>query len=408
MKIKMAILLVKNLQKLKPQPLVSSLTKYLSAAGKEELQSLLESFPIESHKPRCDGSTICYSAFSMMQNALFIELLTLCFMIGPRVCTDCHELTHAIDLLPAFMARVNGKICSYHYCSFSRQKIWYGSDPFHLPAAKDVIETNPDSGASKNWRAKVTDSLIQNACVSHKTVTQAIEEICHDLEHRCKNVEGPLRVVVKERDKLSLELEAVTRCNRELESQRGKSSQLISGLDHNLATLEKKAKKASARADDLATRLSAMQKELGEKIRELQENADSDRERARSRELDLLATVTEKDDQLDELREELQSKAQENLSLIEKIDIVTKEKDMALEKCAEQTRDMDRLQNGLEGKTRLCSDREETIKELEAEKEKILLDWDKAQKKVLVFNLIVSQMLKHACSMSKRRLRLRG
>lgn len=236
----------------------------------------------------------------------------------------------------------------------------------------------------------MADALLQNARISHEFIIQQVGEICRDLEHRCSDVEAPLRAVAEERDNLAAELEALKRRNRELEIQAEQSSHAISTLQQDIARLEKRATSASARAEELSARLAAAQKELEDVRRDSQESAQSEREKARTRELDLMATLTEREDQLEELQEEVRERTAENEELRRTLDALSKENAAGLETSAALRREISGLKAALEAKTLRCSARDEEVKRLLADKEYLRSEMEQLYKKVFFLDILTS------------------
>ncbi|GAD92284.1 hypothetical protein NFIA_070450 [Paecilomyces variotii No. 5] len=243
-------------------------------------------------------------------------------------------------------------------------------------------QTMFEIGASKNWRAKISQTLIQNAYSSHETVVHKIEEICRDLEYRCHNVEAPLRDVTDQRDQLVLELEALERRNRELEIRVEQSSHAAHTLQQEMAHLEEKAQSASARSKDLATQLAAAQKELEDEKRDSQEIAASEREKSRSKELDLMASLTEKEDQIEDLQSELHDKSLENERLRETIETVMENNTSGCELIASLRQEIDELQHSLRNKISHNDRMDSEIRELVSHMERLHSERDGLQDKL--------------------------
>ncbi|KAL1851940.1 hypothetical protein Plec18170_006243 [Paecilomyces lecythidis] len=237
-------------------------------------------------------------------------------------------------------------------------------------------------GASNDWRTKIGQALIENAYSSHETVIHKIEEICRDMEYRCHNAEAPLRDVTDQRDQLASEVEALKRHNRELEIRVEQSSHATHTLQQEMAHLEEEAKKTSARSKDLETQLAAAQKELEDEKRDSQEYAASEREKARSKELDLIASLTEKEDQVEELQNELHDKSLENGRLRETVETVIENNTSGCELIASLRQEIGELQQTLRNKTSDNDRMDSEIREFSSHKERLQSERDDLQNKL--------------------------
>lgn len=400
----MAVSFLSSLQK---TPHLELAIGQLLASESRMLYSLLEHFPVQPRQTQCTGSTTCNAAFSTSQNQLCIALFVTFFMALSGNTSDRNSnLPDSTNLLALFMSRIKSNLAHSHECSSASKPS--SADLFNLRTAPKA----PSDNASRDWRTKMADALLQNARISHESIVQRVEEICQDLEHRCHNVEAPLRAVVEERDNLAAELEALRRRNRELEIQIEQSSHAISTLQQDITRLEKRATSATTRADELSARLATTQKQLEDERRDSQESAHSEREKARTRELDLMATVTEREDQLEELQEEVREKEAENEELRRTVDAMSKENAAGLESSAALRREINGLKEALETKSLLCSERDEEVKRLLADKEYMRSETEQLHQRVsflaILTRLNIFRMSNMICRSSRRFRNLTG
>lgn len=253
-------------------------------------------------------------------------------------------------------------------------------------------------GASKDWRAKMGESLMENAYSSHESIIQKVGEICRDLEYRCHNVEAPLRDVTDQRDQLASEVEALKRHNRELGIRVEQSSHAALALQQEMTRLKEEADSATARSQYLATQLAAAQKELEDEKRDSQETAVSEREKARSRELDLIATLTEKEDRVEELHNELNHRSAENERLRETIETLSEKNTSGSEIIASLRQEVDELQQSVENKTSDNNRMDSEIKALVSDRDRLRSERDDLQHKVssksyAVYYIILTYMI---------------
>ncbi|CRG82883.1 Intracellular protein transport protein USO1 [Talaromyces islandicus] len=226
-------------------------------------------------------------------------------------------------------------------------------------------------GSSHEWRSKLATSLLENAQTSHQSIIQQMEAICRDFESRCASIEKPLAAVARERDELRRQLEEAREVNMELESQTLQSSEMISSLTSEKAQLAENNRDYSLQVEHLTEKVDVLQSELDSAREKSQEGLEMERTKARTRELDLMATVTERDDLLEEQQIEMDGMRQENTHLKERVDAISeRNEEVSQERDAlhaevsklqkEATQDRESLQNEISRLHQLMDIREST------------------------------------------------
>ncbi|KAJ9273811.1 hypothetical protein DTO212C5_90 [Paecilomyces variotii] len=357
--------------------LAHSAFRFISSdSGTELLSSRMKSFPM-SCQGCCEGADICRPAFVSMQNSLFVDLV---FLSCTSTLSDNPSSTSpsTFPMLASCFSMVKKSVSEKCHCSFS-------SSNRSIQISMSLNATAPvrfEVGASKDWRAKMGESLMQNACSSHESIIQKVGEICRDLEYRCHNVEAPLRDVTDQRDQLASEVEALKRHNRELGIRVEQSSHAALTLQQEMTRLKEEADSATARSQYLATQLAAAQKELEDEKRDSQETAVSERQKARSRELDLIATLTEKEDRVEELHNELNHRSAENERLRETIETLSEKNTSGSEMIASLRQEVDELQQSVDNKTSDNNRMDSEIKALVSDRDRLRSERDDLQHKL--------------------------
>ncbi|KAH2670765.1 hypothetical protein KXW25_006445 [Aspergillus fumigatus] len=214
--------------------------------------------------------------------------------------------------------------------------------------------------------AKLCEKINKNG-IDWQVQMMKMEEVCFDLEQRCTTIEAPLRAVKDERDQIAVQAEQLKQQKSELELQLQQASGTISELQQEIFHLENHARSTSARVEELSTCLDTARRELEDQRRTSQETTNSEREKARTRELDLLASITEKDDQIEELQEETRNLREDNNALRQILDTVSKEKNTSLEHTAALKQDVVRLEQCVEHGKLLLAQRDEEMSRLQAD-----------------------------------------
>ncbi|KAF7156422.1 hypothetical protein CNMCM5623_010092 [Aspergillus felis] len=315
-----------GLQSVEPRILSSAMPAYDLREISHTLNELVGIFPKKPNHSQCRGANLCYASTSNSANELLFDLIVFTSHMsvlatmgsgtnnpsGTSNLANC--LLKAKELIPK------------NKCSFS------GFEPWDL-RVKSPLTGLPKRGpiSRDDWKAGIAETLMLSSRMTHDNLIRKIEEVCFDLEQRCTTIEAPLRAVEEERDQIAVQAEQLQQQKSELELQLQQASSTISELQQEISHLEKHALSTSARVEELSASLDTARRELEDHRRNSQETTNSEREKARTRELDLLATITEKDDQIEELQLETRNLQEDNDALRQTLDTVSKEKGTVLE-----------------------------------------------------------------------------
>ncbi|PYH98796.1 hypothetical protein BO71DRAFT_437883 [Aspergillus ellipticus CBS 707.79] len=149
---------------------------------------------------------------------------------------------------------------------------------------------------------------------------QHLKEQNNTLESQLQQSSVTIMELQQERSELSLEEQQLKGQNNSLESQLQQASGTIAELQQEISRLENHAEAASLRAEDLSANLSAARKDLETQRQDSQETVMNEREKARTKELDLVASITERDDQLEALQEEIMDQRKNSQMLLSQKD----------------------------------------------------------------------------------------
>ncbi|GAA85789.1 similar to An11g09530 [Aspergillus luchuensis IFO 4308] len=303
----------------------ASLNSAIFAEPLEQCQQVLwkiiESFPRNHALSSCHGSQECGAARSQLENELIYGFLSF-YLHALLSQTTTQDTIAGNATLQMFLAQ-NKQLLHGQKCSFSEAE--------SSRAAKTYTTLNVREGVSapssrSDWRSSMSETLMLNARVSNDSLMRKMEEVCYDLEQRCDDVEAPLRAMEQERNAISAEAQQLREQNGALELQVQQASDTMGGLRLEISRLETHAEAASIRAEELSATLDAARRDLEDQRREFQDNMASEVEKARTRELDLVASITERDDQLESLHDEMIAQRAENTNLQNALDEASKEK----------------------------------------------------------------------------------
>ncbi|KAJ5624526.1 hypothetical protein N7510_000835 [Penicillium lagena] len=365
--LKVARLILCGLQEMQSQSALSSIQTLISAFGKNSIGGLFENFPAQSNQTDCTGSGTCSSVLNMSHDQLVLDLFDL--HSAAALAQNGGDST-IIKTMMSFVDRVArslpGSKCGFSIASPKDFRVTF--------AVQDRHDFSIDHGSNRNWRSGITEVLMQNAQASHDCMIKKVEDICSDLEQRCYNVEAPLRAIEEERNSAIHEAEQLKQHNEELEIRLHESSNTVSALRHDLSCLEEHAGNASARAEELSASLDSARHDLQEQHQAFEEKMRAEMDKARSRELDLIATSTEKDDRVDEIREELDSLQGKKQQMLQTLDTLSQEKAFALEASASLRQDLVNAKALIESSRLLSVQKEDEVKRLLTDREDMLME----------------------------------
>lgn len=370
-----AELLLSNFQSAQFQLITSCLLN--SASTKETMASLLGRFPTVQNQTHCQGCEVCYCAYGTLKNKIFLSLFEIYFSSA----LSQHRDNTDILVMKSFVGRVTPSLTQKNCLFFTSDRQSFQQSLF-VRDRRDFASANLPA---RDWRPGVAEKLAQNARTSHDTMMKLLGDVCLDLERRCYDVEGPLRSVEAERDQHALGAEQLRHQKEELERQLGQSATSVSALQQDLTRLEEHAEGACARAEELSASLDATRQEFQDQRRLSEQTLHVEREAARTRELDLIAMSTAKDDQLEELQDELRRLQSENELMRQKLDLSSKDKAASSETTASLRSELEEVKGHLASARDMCSQKENEVKRLLTDKEDMRMEMGTMKTKVWVF-----------------------
>ncbi|KAJ5816383.1 hypothetical protein N7447_008616 [Penicillium robsamsonii] len=343
-----------GVQKVHPELLFSNVNNSM-ARLREALGEMVEYFPRLPSESQCGGAAWCGSELYTNQNKLFLSLLKL-YKASAQNETDI--------VMESFVGRVEQSIPSLN-CAFSSTtpKAFRGS--LVLRDRHDLSSTQ----ITRDWRSGVTELFMQNAQTSHDSMMRKIEDMCFDLESRCHDVEGPLRAAEEERDRYAMENEQLKTQNTELETKSRGLSDCFVELGHENTRLEQLLQGQCAYTDELTTSLESARVELQQQQQSSEKAVLVEREKARSKELEMMATLTEKDDQLEELQREMCCLQMKNEQIRQSLDQVSSERATLSELSSSLKQDLASATEALKQTRLLADEKEDEVSRLLAQEE---------------------------------------
>ncbi|CAG7964363.1 unnamed protein product [Penicillium nalgiovense] len=364
----LAHLVLAGVQEVHPEIMLSSVNNSMVPL-KEVLGDMVEHFPRQPSESQCSDREWCASELYTKKNRLFLSLLGLYNMATAQNGSGI--------IMKSFMRRVEQSMPSID-CAFSTTtpKAFRGS--LTLRDRHDLSSTQ----INRNWRSGVTELFMQNAQTSHDSMMRKIEDTCSDLERRCYDVEGPLRAAEEERDIYASENEQLKRQNKELNEQLStnntevqtklqNSHECFVELDHEKTRLEQLLQGQYAYTEELTVSLGSTREDLQQQQRSSEKALLDEKEKARSKELEMMATLTGKDDQLEELQEEMCSLQMKNEQTCLNLDQVTSEKAKLSELCSSLEQELANATEALKQIRILADEREDEVNRLLAQEEEL-------------------------------------
>ncbi|KAL2808385.1 hypothetical protein BJX63DRAFT_35689 [Aspergillus granulosus] len=369
-KLRLAQLLLNGLRSSELLPLPSTLMISTSEKYGDAIRHLVESFPRQTGHAGCEGVAACYHANSKLENELIFDLLT--FWLEATLSRSAGPVapqSSEVVILQRILAK-SKHMMPRTKCTFSDTKALDLRNSFSLP--KICEKTNISRG---DWRAEMTNIMTASSRMVNDSILQKVENICYDLEQRCDGIEAPLRKAEEERNQQYLEAERLKQQNSDLEHELQAASNTILGLQEEMSRLEVHANSATSRAGELSISLTQARHAL-EDLRSTSEGTlTSEREKFRTRELDMIASLSAKDDRLEELQEQIKSQAEENARLEAMLATMSKERESSLESISTLKDEVSILRTELEKK-------DEEIKHLMTGKEVVDKQTEELQAKL--------------------------
>lgn len=388
-------LLLSGLQNVKPLLQSPSVHELVMTLGEVTVKELLLSFPRKPQQPGCENSSACYVAISEAQNSLFVDLFGICARSAfpGRIQEGNSGPDNIGNRLAAFMGHLIDLFAS-SCCSFSASRPL----DIHNVFPSLVSRKQPtDNFSTRDWRAKMAETLMLNARTSYDHMLEKVEEICYDLEHRCYNTEAPLRAVQKERDQLMAEANELKQRNEDLQVQLQQASNTISDLRQDIVRLESHAERVSCRSEALSADLDSVRRELESQRHQSEKVVQVERENSRTRELELIATATEREDQIEGLERQLNLQTAENNELQHNLETLSGEHATLMEEAHLLNERVSGLEVSLEEYRLLLAQKDEEAKRSSVNKEHLSLkirDLEaKLEEKVLEYSTLSSALL---------------
>ena len=160
----------------------------------------------------------------------------------------------------------------------------------------EAVSTPHMDSASLHWRDGLRKEMSRDIDCRYEGIIRMVGEICRDLELRCNNNEHPLREEQARSHNLRAKLESSERDNAELIFQARSHQSTISALETERDRLANQVEATERQLEELGTSLDNIRQEFDHAKRAAQAAVDS----ARQQDLVYLATMTGKDEVLEE------------------------------------------------------------------------------------------------------------
>ncbi|KAJ5154576.1 uncharacterized protein N7500_010015 [Penicillium coprophilum] len=353
----LALSILAGVQEVHPEIMLSSVNNSMAPLRKV-LGEMMEYFPQQPSESQCGGGSWCGSELYTKQNKLFLSLLKLYNVVSEQKRGDI--------IMKCFMGRVE-QLMPRIECAFSTTS----PNAFRGSLALRDRHGLSSTQINRDWRSGVTELFMQNAQSSHDSMMRKIEDMCFDLESRCHDVEGPLRATEEERDKYASENEQLRAQNTELETKSRGLSDCFAELGHEKTYVEQLLQGQYTYTDELKTLLESAREEIQRQQQTSEKTLLVEKEKARSKELEMMATLTEKDDQLEELQQEMCSLQMKNEQTRQSLDQVSSESATLSELSSSLKQELASATETLKQTKLLADEKEDDVNRLQAQEEEL-------------------------------------
>ncbi|KAL4773675.1 hypothetical protein BDW60DRAFT_19971 [Aspergillus nidulans var. acristatus] len=327
------------------------------------INDLMKGFPRQQpFASKCDGAIICYSSALRLENDLLCDLLAFWAEATLPQNTEEPSFSPGTAMLINILSR-SKLLLPELKCATSQIK------PLETRSANPTLEIREAADTPRNnWRNNMRDVMMANTKMLNDSIMQKVEDICYDLEQRCGNIEAPLKVAEEERTKYYLEAEQLKEQNRRLQDQLQQATSTNAELREEMSRLAGHAGSATDRVNELSTSLAQARHELEELQRTSQDALSIQRELFKTRELDLVASLTEREERLDELQEEIKCQTVASGELRVNLAEASKVRESLIGEIAAFKAEVSSLQTKIEENKVSLTQKDERIKQLVVEK----------------------------------------
>lgn len=381
--LKLSNLILEGFQASQSPALTSALLD--SVSTKENIFKLLANFPVKTSQNQCQGEAACNSTKVALQNKVLVNLFEIYFAAE----LSRNGSNKEIAVMKTFVDRalMSHTDCQ---CSFTMSTSNGFRHSSFLRSNNDF--TTPQLPA-RDWRSGVADLLTRNSNDCHDNLMKKIEEACVDLERRCYDVEGPLRSAEEQRDRQTFEFKQLNVYKEDLERQLEESSANTCDLQQSLARLEEHAEITCARMEEMSASLDLARHELESQRLNFENTLQDERETARGRELELIATCTEKDDQLEEQQERLYSVQNEKQQVVEALQRASKDQEASSETSVSLKTELAELKQQFEATKALFLEKENEVQRLSVENDEMQMAMDHMKATVCLIRRIAPDVI---------------
>ena len=171
----------------------------------------------------------------------------------------------------------------------------------------EAVSTPRIDSASLHWRDGLMDEMSRDIDCRYEGIIRIVGQICRDLELRCNNNERPLREEQSRSHTLRARLESSERDKAELAFQARSHQSTISALKTERDCLANQVEATQRQLKESGTILDNIHQEFDHARNEAKRAAQAATENARQQDLVYLATMTGKDEVLEEQSSRLAS-----------------------------------------------------------------------------------------------------
>lgn len=164
----------------------------------------------------------------------------------------------------------------------------------------EAVSTPPVDSVSLNWRDGLIREMSRDVNCRYEGVIRMVGEVCRDLELRCNETESPLREEQSKSRDLEARLEDLERNKAEMEIQAQNHQSAFSALETERDRLANHVEATERQLEELGTSLDNIHQEFDHAKIEGENAAQAAIESARQQDLAYLATMTGKDQMLEE------------------------------------------------------------------------------------------------------------
>ncbi|KAJ9641493.1 hypothetical protein H2199_005463 [Coniosporium tulheliwenetii] len=190
------------------------------------------------------------------------------------------------------------------------------------------LEGTPNVQAdSHDWRARLAAEFQTEAKLHHEITVRTVDQICRDLEERCKNAEAPFREEQRKRKELQDQCDEISKHAADLEAQAVDQRLYLEALEKEKVQIQADLSAVQSDNDDLSEEATELRRHLKEAHQQAERQLATSSAQHKKKELELRTTIAAKESSLEEQERIIRELAKDKEATQDELQAVRQELD---------------------------------------------------------------------------------